>query len=79
MDPLEWFDQNESKLRGAALKYMKKLAHRDSQDAISLPKTGNSNTKKVESRFLMSTSDISVSIMLCTVRLQSIVQYHKQP
>lgn len=67
MEPLEWFELNESfranhiqKLRGAAHKYMKKLACRDSQDAKSLPKTGNSNTKEVESWRLVSTSDILV-------------------
>ena len=43
MDSLQWFDHNESfhanhiqKLRDAARKYMKKLAHRDNQDPILL-------------------------------------------
>ena len=65
MDPLQWFDHNESfranhiqKLRGAARKYMKKLAHRDNQDPILL---GDSNPNKIVSNSHLSTSDISVT------------------
>ena len=61
MDPLQWYESfcanHIQKLRGAARKYMKKLAHRDNQDPILL---GDSSLNKIVSNSHLSTSDISV-------------------